>query len=359
MKLSRGMAENTASVALISILFVPLILQSVQCMQSGKSTVYAIVMQPFPDPLGRASFRANYEDGHDISAGAFLAADQINNRSDILQNYTLKLLLSDGGCSIRSRTVVSYAKDLANNYGELPIIGLAGPGCDISVDAILPLTAENRTSYVSLNWGGKDVFVDYPNGFGMIGPDSSFADAYFKLAQVNNWRHIALLYTTTEAEGAIVLHRLLNVTRNDPNYSNLISYESEIYNSYIPLEEIRASFIRIVYVVATTSTSQQLMCLAFHYDMIFPKYQWVFETKVDQDFDATSFTYNGVNYECSDEDMNTALKGALNFFNRFSPNDNSTIIISGQTFEEYDKAYRSNLEPYCNMVATCETIVYT
>lgn len=359
MKFSREMAENTASVALTGILLI-LFLQNVQCMLPGSnSTIYVILMLPYPDPLGRASFRANYEDGHDISAAGFLAADQINNRSDILQNYTIKLILSDGGCSIRSRAVVSYAKDLAHKYGTLPVLGLAGPGCDISVGAILPLTTVNRTSYVSLTWGGKDVFVDYPNGFGMIGPDSTFADAYFKLAQVNNWRRIALLYTTTEAEGAIVLHRLLNVTKNDPNYSNLISYESEIYDSYIPLEEIRASFIRIVYVVATTSTSRKLICLAFHYDMLFPRYQWVFETKVDQDFDATSFTYNGVNYKCSNEDMDTALNGALSFFNRFSPNDNSTIIISGQTYEEYDKAYRSNLEPYCNMEATCETIVYT
>ena len=100
-----------------------------------------------------------------------------------------------------------------------------------------------------------------------------------------------MLYTTTEAEGAIVLQGLLNVTKSDPNYSNLISFESEIYDSYIPLEEICASFIRIVYVVATTSTSCQLLCLAFHYEMFFPKYQFAFEIKIDEDFNATSFTY--------------------------------------------------------------------
>lgn len=98
--------------------------------------------------------------------------------------------------------------------------------------------------------------------------------------------------------------------------------------------------------VATTSTSRQLLCLAFHYEMLFPKYQFVFETKIDKDFNATSFTYDGINYECSNEDMNTALKGVLNFFYHFTPNDNSTIIISGQTYKEYEEAYRSNIEPY-------------
>jgi hypothetical protein len=72
----------------------------------------------------------------------------------------------------------------------------------------------------------------------MIGPDSAFADAYFKLVQVNKWRRIAFLYTTTEAEGAIILQRLQNVTKYNSYYKNLISFESEIYDSYIPLEEI-------------------------------------------------------------------------------------------------------------------------
>lgn len=164
------------------------------------------------------------------------------------------------------------------------MIGLAGPGCDNSVDTILQLTTENRTSYLSAHWGGGDAFADYPNGFGMIGPDSAFADAYFKLVQVNKWRRIALLYTTTEAEGAIILRRLQNVTNDKSYYKNLISFESEIYDSYIPLEEIQASFIKIIFVVATPLLSRQLLCLAFHNNMLFPRYQWVFETKTDEDF---------------------------------------------------------------------------
>ena len=42
-------------------------------------------MLPYPDPLGRASFAANYDDEHDITPAAFLATDQINNRSDLLR----------------------------------------------------------------------------------------------------------------------------------------------------------------------------------------------------------------------------------------------------------------------------------
>ena len=128
-------------------------------------------------------------------------------------------------------------------------------------------------------------------------------------------------------------------------YKNLISFESEIYDSYIPLEEIRASY-KIVFVVATPLLSRQLLCLAFHNNMLFPRYQWVFETKTDEDFYETNFKYDGINYECSNEDIYMVLKGALNFFNRFAPEDNSSYLISGQTIGEYEEAYRSYLKWY-------------
>ena len=80
----------------LSILLFLLISLKIECAQHSNNTVYVIVMLPYPDPLGRESFAANYDDGHDITPAAFLAVDQINNQSDILHNYTLRLILSDG-----------------------------------------------------------------------------------------------------------------------------------------------------------------------------------------------------------------------------------------------------------------------
>ena len=139
----------------------------------------------------------------------------------------------------------------------------------------------------------------------------------------------------------------------------MIAFESEIYDSYIPLEEICASFIRVVFVVATPLLSRRLLCLAFHYKMFFPHYQWVFETKIDEDFYETRFTYSGINYKCSDEDIHTALKGALNIFNRVAINDNSSVTISGQTVEGYKESYKSYIKSYCENEITCVSNTYS
>ena len=101
-------------------------LSQIEIHNTSNNTVHMIVLLSYPNPLVRASFAANYVDGHDITPAAFLAVEEINNCSDILKNYTLNLILSDGGCNVRERTVISYAKDLHRDYGRVPVIGLAG-----------------------------------------------------------------------------------------------------------------------------------------------------------------------------------------------------------------------------------------
>ena len=53
------------------------------------------------------------------------------------------------------------------------------------------------------------------------------------------------------------------------------------------------------------------------------------------------------------------LKGALNFFNRFAPEGNSSYLISGQTIGEYEEAYRSYLKWYYENQKKCVNNSYT
>jgi hypothetical protein len=76
------MAEKTIKLLWLIILLMLLIglkIECALCMEHSNNTVYVIVMLPYPDPLGRESFAANYDDGHDTTPAVFLAVDQINN----------------------------------------------------------------------------------------------------------------------------------------------------------------------------------------------------------------------------------------------------------------------------------------
>ena len=123
----------------------------VQQKNTSAKTIKFLLMVPYADPLNRSSFAFYYDfQGHQMTPIANLAVKHINNRSDILKNYTLDFIMSDTGCEAQ-RDVYSYAKDIAER--ERPLVGIVGPTCDSSAFSIVQLTSTERLPLVSINWG--------------------------------------------------------------------------------------------------------------------------------------------------------------------------------------------------------------
>ena len=87
---------------------VVVLLRVVTVAMAEKSTLYLVSFLPYSDP--RPTFQSTWEDAEEIVPSGYLALEQINNRTDILKDYTIELIESDGGCNIATRTVVGIAK---------------------------------------------------------------------------------------------------------------------------------------------------------------------------------------------------------------------------------------------------------
>ena len=61
--------------------------QGCTAKRNAGNTIYFGLMLSYPDPLGRKSLATVFDDGHDIAPAAYLAVEQINNRSDLLSDY--------------------------------------------------------------------------------------------------------------------------------------------------------------------------------------------------------------------------------------------------------------------------------
>ena len=75
-------------------------------IESTSNTTYFGLMLSYPDPQNRASFVGAFDDGHDIVPAAYLAVEQVNNRTDLLSDYQVELIRADGGCNVTERTVI-------------------------------------------------------------------------------------------------------------------------------------------------------------------------------------------------------------------------------------------------------------
>ena len=323
--------------------------QSQYCARTGEDntaakTINFLLMVPYADPLNRSSFAFYYDfQGHQMTPIAYLAVKHINNRSDVLKGYTLDFIMSDTGCEAH-RDVYSVAKDIAHR--DKPLAGIVGPSCDSSASSIVQLTSVERLPLVSVHWGRFGLFADYTNAFGIIGSISNVANAYFELVQKNNWKRIAMLYRERQYSHEVFLEFREKI-------SNLrgfeIAFASPIYDTFLPLEAIRQSFIRVIFVESSARLTRTVLCLAYHKGMIFPNYQWVTEFLYDSDFyRPTDFDYGGRRYHCSRRDFSAAVNGLFNFFIRFKPDtDNlNASTFSGLSYDQYLTEYKAEDELY-------------
>ena len=93
----------------------------------------------------------------------------------------------------------------------------------------------------------------------------------------------------------------------------------KIYDHFIPLQEVRQSLARVIFLFTSVEATLRTLSLAFHEGMIFPSYQWVFKERFENDFVETSFTYEGIHYVCSEDEINTSICGNINFVWSLSP----------------------------------------
>ena len=133
-----------------------------------KDTLYFVSFLPYPDP--RPTFQSTWEDAPEILPSGYLALEQINNRTDILKDYIIQLIESDGGCNIATRTVVGFAKSGILSSSK-PIVGVVGPACTDSAVSAASLTSRDEVALITIHYGSLPLlgnWATYPYAFGTL-----------------------------------------------------------------------------------------------------------------------------------------------------------------------------------------------
>ena len=310
-------------------------------------SIYIGLMLAYPDPLNRPSLAAAFDDGHDIAPAAYTAVQQVNDQSDLLGNYTLQLMRFDGGCSVTERTAVGI-NELSCSCK--PIIGIVGPSCGQSAELVSGITRNNQFAMVSIHYGEKEALGDrskYPYAFGILGSSSAFAEAFESLIIHNKWTKIALLESEDDVDSADIIKHINRVLISD---GFKIAYSSRVADNYIPLDELKESFVRVIIILSSPQTVLRALCLAYHQGLVFPAYQWVFKERIISDFHSVSFSYNDDFYSCSEADISSSLRGNINIvLNALSePVGGINVLDINTTYEEYMMQYGLHREHYTN-----------
>jgi gamma-aminobutyric acid type B receptor len=303
-------------------------------------------MAPFPD----GELTRGWARGPSLYPAAVVAAREINNRSDILPGFNLKLIKVDSGCSVESKVTISFLRDIYENRGH-QVVGIIGPGCSAAALRVSTFTKKREVSLIHVTPSATSPELEDPERnttYATISSALSYVQSFIKLMEHNKWNNIA----TLQDEGRTYFKQTHSGFKNAVGRvesskilftGNLLQGDDE---SIIPLEGLQSSRARVVMVFAGGGVAAQLLCNAFHRDMLFPNFQWIFHDRTKKQLvkAVAEFRVGNTFIACTKEDMIAATNGViLNHFHLEQKDRDRVLPLFQKTYNDYYADYLEEL----------------
>ena len=309
--------------------------------------LHLLALLPFPDD--RPGLVPLWDGGLDIVPALELAKEQINNNSDILEGYELDLVFDDSGCNISGKAANSFIRHIFSEQDK-QIVGIIGPACSASTALVSPISGRPQIALVNIHLAATLNIEDrtvQPYSFGIGATFSVFVDAVFALMKQNNWRQVAALY---ELGPLRIFHkdfqRFKQIISTEVEGGRLL-YSSPVKDDYLPLEDVKKTETRLVFVFASQVLAHKIMCLAYHKRMIYPVYQWIVKAEnLAYLSRPINTTYEKTDYNCSGEVMAKALNGTIVLSPAKIPLDLNAPTVSGISYSQYSQEYQKRVDEY-------------
>ena len=323
----------------------------------GQQEINILVLLPseIPDSFQQPFFR----DGPILRPVIELAVEQINQQKDMLPGYNISIFFENSACNLKSNTAINFVKSFF--YSGLSFVGIVGPACSDATKLVAPITGESRISILNFHIGNSPVLADrikYGYSFGTTGSTHGFVGLLLHLMKENDWQSVAVFFEESKTV-FLTSYSLLVDELPQVFPQGRIVYSEPISDTYLPLSSISDHHVRIILVIATPNLISRMLCLIskVYPKLTFPTYQFVlFGATKSRLQKSANFKYQDHHYFCSVHEITHAMEGfLLNDFN-MAPHDsdNSTILVSGITYEKYVEQLQSvvngSLSEYTNPV---------
>ena len=284
-------------------------------------------------------------DGPMIVPVAEIAAEQINERDDLLPGYFLNLIVANSACNLLDYTAVNFVASFF--HSDVNFVGIVGPTCSDSVGLVSAFTGKRAISILNFHSATSPRFTDrskYRYSFGVAGSHSSVG-LFLHLMQERKWNNVAVLYEET-----IVLfltaYDLLVQQLPQIFPQGKISFSAPVSHGGIPLSSIIDQHIRVVLVLSTSSLARKILCLIkkLYHQLIFPAYQFIFVgVHFSYVLKSIEFTLNHKLYTCSVEEITQVMEGFLLTHLKLDPANNVTEMVSGISYVNFLQQYQQRV----------------
>jgi ABC-type branched-subunit amino acid transport system substrate-binding protein len=314
--------------------------------ESGCPTLYLLNVQPYPVSPGESAALFIWDKAFELIPAGHLAAEQINNSSDILPGRQLKLINIDSeACGINtiSKGITNVYRELVN-FNRTCIVGVIGFFCSAVTSAISPIISHpNIGGYVHIAASTSPVHRGnnsrkHSELFHIIESSSAFNEATLELMRTYNWHRIASVHTDSEFYFMSTSVDFVRRISSKPGF-NLTARIHIAENSQAHIMErfdtIREKEARISYWSVTSDQAAYLLCTAYKRNFIWPEYVYIIQEH--------DISHIEIKTSCTKVELVKAMEGVFILNYRLYV-ENDTELVSGVNYSEYQRLYTDRLK---------------
>ena len=315
-------------------------------------TLYLLNVQPYPvSANGLGTVRQGIWDvAFELIPAGHLAAEQINNRSDILFGHELKIIDIDAeacGFNVISKGITNVYRELVN-LNQTCIVGVIGLFCSAMTSAISPIIGHpNIGGYVHIAASTSPVHrasdCKASGLFHIIESSSAFNEAALALMRTYNWQRITSIHTDSEFYFMSTSIDFKKRISSNPEFE-LVTRIPIVDAAHMQIMEkfdiIRNIGARISYWSVTHDQAAYLLCMAYQRNFTWPGYVYIIQQQ-------TVGRILTIETSCTKEETLTAMEGVFILDYRLYV-ENDTELVSGVNYSEYHRLYTDRLKEFAN-----------
>ena len=321
------------------IFYLIVLLKEIQA--SDKTSINLLVLVPWPDNR----IYAGWDAGHDLLVGARVARNEINNRTDLLTDYEIDLIIAGHEACALAGADMGIINLVKNGISlDTTIAAVLGLYCSSSTKLLSPLANNKAVDLIQLSASNSPIFQqnsnNYPHLWRFLQSASVYAQMMVELMNSFNWKRAGVIYNAENAFNFGIANSFIEIMNNSPNKELL--FNSILFgtrnNAFFEqaITTIKERGARVIFVSTSAEQVAKLLCMAALEKLSWPNYVWVIADYRVCDILGSTF--------CSDEILMEVLNGTITSYFSIIPNNRNDSLVSGGTYNDYSQKYKEELK---------------
>ena len=299
------------------------------CNGEETEVLNLLTLLPCPNTInGSAMLTTDRDRGKDMLPAACLAVKRINDMSDILPDYKIKLVPScTEVCNetVFPESLTSFARYAFDS--DCSIVGIVGLLCPSVTDVISRLAGRPEVRLLQVSAGDSPHSfannTEHPGLYRIVSSSAVYNKALVSIMKVFKWQRISLFFNNQQVYFTGTKDEF--VRRIEENLQLSLTEELSASSISQTFEDLRIDRLRIAYGSMRINEAALVLCEAHKRNLLWPNYVWIFHDHTIADLIANS--------NCGEVNITQALEGVFLFRFRLLP-DSDTQLVSGQTSTE-------------------------